>query len=173
MLYQIPYVNERINAFANVDMANPQIYAQYMGCNYIVTFISNFYIAILFIYLLSIAFPLLSVLFIFLLDLLFLFLRFLGMIKAMAMDLFVTRTTAPFTQSGIMDMVVPETIEDDDDDDESDQQQQEQQDTQLNASYRRPRKTRYSKKTSFTMNTLQNMIQRGWNNLFLTERKRK
>lgn len=169
LIYQIPYVNQRINAYANLDMSNPQTYAQYMGCNYIVTLLSNFYIAILLAYLLSIAFPLISVLLIFFFDLLFLFYRFLRMINAMAMDLFVTRTTAPFTQSGIMDMVVPESIEEDEDESEQEQEQQ----TPMNSAYRKPRKTRYSKKTSFTLATLQNMLQRGWNNLFLTERKRK
>lgn len=169
LIYQIPFVNQRINAYANLDMSNPQTYAQYMGCNYIVTLLSNFYIAILLAYLLSIIFPLISVLLIFLFDLLFLFYRFLRMINAMAMDLFVTRTTAPFTQLGIMDMVVPETIEEDEDESEQEQEQQ----TPMNSAYRKPRKTRYSKKTSFTLATLHNMLQRGWNNLFLTERKRK
>ena len=41
ILYQIPYFNQRINAYVNVNMNDPVIYAKYMGCNYIVTFFPN------------------------------------------------------------------------------------------------------------------------------------
>lgn len=41
MFYQIPYINQRINAFAGVDMADRANYRQYMGCNYIITLFWN------------------------------------------------------------------------------------------------------------------------------------
>jgi hypothetical protein len=167
LFYQIPYVNQRINAFATIDMSDPLTYSQYMGCNYIVTILPNFYIGILFLYLLSIVWPLVVVGLIFIADLFLLLFRFLRMINAMAGDLFITRTIAPFTQIGLMDTMTPETIENEEENEV--EQQDEMRDFSSNI-----KKTRYdAKRSKFSFNTLQNMFRRGWDNLFLTQRKQK
>lgn len=41
IFYQIPFINERINAFASLNMNDPQIYALYWNCNAITTLVPN------------------------------------------------------------------------------------------------------------------------------------
>lgn len=41
IIYQIPYVNERLNQFAGINLQDPTLYARYMSCNYIITVLPN------------------------------------------------------------------------------------------------------------------------------------
>jgi hypothetical protein len=45
IIYQIPYVNERLNQFVGIQLQDPAIYAQYMSCNYLITVLPNLGIA--------------------------------------------------------------------------------------------------------------------------------
>ena len=45
LLYQIPYFADRINQFVNINLNDRFVYAQYVGCNYIMTLLFNSIIA--------------------------------------------------------------------------------------------------------------------------------
>jgi hypothetical protein len=49
LLYQLPFVNQRVDKFRAVDLSDPLTYSQYTGCNYIVTLFPQTQIGIFFL----------------------------------------------------------------------------------------------------------------------------
>jgi hypothetical protein len=193
LVYQIPYVNQRINAFVNVDMRDRANYRQYMGCNYIVTLFWNIYFAAVFLYMLSIVWPVVSALFAFLLLAGNLSWRFYVMVQAVRMDTFISRNTAPYMKMGIVETAVPEHVDEwESNVDAQPQQQQQQQQqygrytpgigmTSMGLSYHQqpPRQQqvrtrhRFDRNSEFSFNALKNVGQRIFDDLFKTDRKRR
>jgi hypothetical protein len=110
LLYQIPYVNERLNAFTNVDMSDKRVYAQYMGCNYMLTLWLNFFLALAFLYLVSFGFPVIEAGFTFFVAVLYLLLLFYVMLSRIGRDLFISRESAPFINAGLVDTPISEQV---------------------------------------------------------------
>jgi hypothetical protein len=181
MLYQIPYINQRLNAFAHVDMSNRANYRQYMGCNYIITLFWNLFFAVVFLYLLSQVWPIFVALFS--LSILFLnvLYRFWVMMDLIGLDLFASRTAAPFTYMGLVETPVSEHIDEVDVPDETDPNSYDEGvesfDYNDGTNYSAPRqmRTRYSfnEDSMFNFKTMRNLAQRVWDNLGFTERKKR
>lgn len=168
ILYHIPQVNERLNEFTDIDMSNRKTYAHYMGCNYIMTLIPNLFIAIVFLYILYLLSPLAYA---------FLTLGWLGLLLIYSLfrlanlmweDIFITQTVAPFIMSGIMDgpvmdqqlsdFTIPGRV--------SPKSISSNSGTRLGMTYQQG-----GEKSGFSLNRMRNMIRRGMDNLFITDRK--
>ena len=174
IFYQIPYVNQRINQFADVDMTDRATYAQYMGCNYIITLFWNFFFVVAFLYLLYVVGPIFYGLALVLVALANLVYSFYVMFNLICQDTFVSRATAPFTTLGLVDTPVAEHV---------DEVESERPDdgyrftTDAGTNYSAPRQMRtrytYDSHSVFNFSTLYNVSQRMWDNLFQTDRKRR
>jgi hypothetical protein len=187
LLYQIPYVNQRVNAFAHVDMSDRANYRQYMGCNYIVTLFWNAYFLAVLAYLLQMAWPAVAAVFAIALVLGNIAFRFFALIDAICLDTYVSRSTAPFTQMGLVDTPIGEHVDEVDDlgdmlpDDGSAAQQQQQQYNfganyyQYGAAARHLRTHyRFDPESVFNLNTLRNLAQRMWDNAgWMDDRKQR
>lgn len=111
LFYSIPYVNQRVNEFAGVDLSTEANYRTYVGCNYIGTLIPNLVIGAIFFYVLSSLSPLVGFFFVALGNLLLLFYRWLLVLQYMIIDVWVTAAVTPLIIAGYTDTPVPQHVE--------------------------------------------------------------
>ena len=108
IIYQIPFVNNRVNAFANKDYSNPNVFAFYMGCNYIVTLIPNFIIFSLFFLLATIVAPVVSFAFNIASTLFNFLLSGIWILAIVFQSFFIMLSTMTFYSTGTTDTILPE-----------------------------------------------------------------
>jgi hypothetical protein len=111
-LVAIPYINERLTAFQHVDFGNEVQCSNYLGCNYLGTLFTNFFIAAVLVYLATFLYPLLPFLALFLYAFFNLLFRIYQMIDTMLEDMWVSAQTNSKVVSGLIDTPVPEHVED-------------------------------------------------------------
>lgn len=116
MIYRLPWVAERVNQYAGLNFADPQVFKQYVGCNYIVTLIPNIVIGGLFFMFVGLFFPFFTLGFTLVLTLASLFWQILFIVYLMLGDIAMSLLGAPFIMSGLGDTVEdsmhPATMED-------------------------------------------------------------
>jgi hypothetical protein len=175
MFYQIPYINQRINAFATVDLSDRANYRQYMGCNYIITLFWNSFFLVAFAYLLTYVWPAFAApLAASLLILNFLY-RFYVMVELMAHHSYISRVQAPYVMMGLVDTPVAEHV------DEVEDHEYEQDGYRVKSlsgnNYSEPKQMRtryqYQAGSGVSFKTLRNLGQRLWDNWAQTERKKR
>jgi hypothetical protein len=110
MFYQIPYINQRINAFSGVNFNDQVIYRQYEGCGIIMTLLPNLILFIIVLYLFAFIWPLIIALLTIAWALLILLFQFFNLISLVWEDMFVSRESAAFTLSGLTDTAQPERV---------------------------------------------------------------
>lgn len=112
IIYRIPWVSDRLNQFNALNLDDPIIYKQYVGCNYIVTLLPNLVVIGFFLFLLSIAWPIIGFVFGLLLNIIFIITRQFYIIYIITADLFENLIRAPFILSGIGTLIDEPEYED-------------------------------------------------------------
>ena len=175
ILYHIPQVNERLNEFTDIDMSNRKTYAHYMGCNYIMTLLPNLAIAVVFLYILYLLSPLAYAIFTLAWLFLLLIWSLFRLANLMFEDIFITQVVAPHIMNGIIDGPLVEQHLSDFTIPGRTAPQKERGMSNLG---RRVKPSiismRYGEeKSGFSFGRMKNMFWRGWDNLFITDRKTK
>lgn len=108
MFYQIPFVNSKLNAFANVDMTNSEEnFAMYWTCNVTITLIPNLIILAFFLTILSIIAPIFSFMYQILSFILTLFLGLLFILYYILQSFFIMVQMHGFTIKGLLQTYLP------------------------------------------------------------------
>ncbi len=116
MIYRLPWVAERVNQFYGLNLRDPTVYKQYVGCNYLVTLIPNVFIGSLFLAFAALFFPFFVLGATLILTLVSLFWQLLFIVYLMLGDIAVSMLGAPFVMSGLgdttEDAMNPSTMDD-------------------------------------------------------------
>jgi hypothetical protein len=174
ILVSIPYVNARLNAFANVDLADPVNYRNYVGCNYIGTLWANFIIGLCFFYLLKILFPLVGFAFYLLANLFALLYRDYLLLANMLIDMQVSAAMAPLIIAGYVDTPVPQHVKEETYVPDAEELAQERQPLRSRRGMQQQQPHHLGKgvRRVGSMANLQNMLQRAWDNLVGTRKNK-
>ena len=105
IIYRLPWISSRLNQFSALDLDDPVIYRQYVGCNYIITLVPNIVVLFFFLFIAYILWPAISFIVGALLNLLFIVTRQFFIIYLITADLFENLIRAPFALSGITTVV--------------------------------------------------------------------
>ena len=100
ILYQIPYINQRLNQFENVNMNDPDVFALYWTCNATITLIPHLIIAALFVFVFKFLVPLLSIVFSLLFIVLQLLISIISLNFYILQSFFVMTQMYPFFMTG-------------------------------------------------------------------------
>lgn len=172
ILYHIPQVNERLNEFTDIDMANRKTYAHYMGCNYIMTLIPNLIIAVVFLYILFLLSPIAYAVLTLAWLLVLLIYSLFRVANLMWEDVFITETKSVSIMSGIMDgPLVEQSLSDFTIPGHVSPKSISSSSLPMNRAIPRYRMSYGGERSGFSFARLKNMMLRGWDNLFITDRK--
>lgn len=110
IFYQIPFINMRVNAFANVNFADPHAFAFNMGCNYIVTLPWDIMLFSFWLLLADMALPLITASLAALILLFEVVFYGLFLLYYILQSFFITITMMTFAVTGHVDHLTPEQL---------------------------------------------------------------
>lgn len=173
LFVSIPYVSERLNAYANVNLGTQPQCRNYKGCNYLGTLFTNFFIAATLLFIVALFYPLIPLLVGVAWLLALFFIRLIQMIDIMIADMNITAKMAPMVVAGMVETPVPEHVEEEYGSEPLEgapQRSARQAALSARADYRapqrrRPRMAYTAERNVFSLSTLGNMARMTWDNL--------
>lgn len=113
IFYQIPFINQRLNQFANLDMTDPQVYALHWTCNVTMNSISNLIIVAFFFLMIKFAMPTLNIvtsIFTIVASILF---SIFSLVYKVLQSFFIMTQLYPFVITGFTEISIPGSEEND------------------------------------------------------------